>query len=177
MHLFLVHTIADKAVSSSICGVANNGARCPRCCSALAPPVLPHTLTGRHWRDVLTVPGKARLRNTSHLVLHTEQGAISSILYTTGKQTLTVSIGEFLKHEPFVLNLNWLLVTFWFFFKSIGTLEIRIRNFISPVSSAHSTPMQWFFYQMKAWIDVEEITRSIGEVDLSRDKQWSIFSR
>lgn len=39
MLFFVAVAITDKAVPSSVCGVANNGERCPRCCSALAPPV------------------------------------------------------------------------------------------------------------------------------------------
>lgn len=64
-----------------------------------------------------------------------------------GKQP-SRSFENFISMKHFVPNLNWPMAAFRFFWKPIGTSEIRIRNCIAPISSARSTPMQWFFYQM-----------------------------
>lgn len=124
---------------------------------------------------MLTVPGKARLRNTSHLVLHTEQGAISSILYATKeKKNLTFPLENFLNMNRFVLNLNWLLAPFWFFLIYWDFGDPHTQFYRSHFFCSFDTDAVIFFIRWKPESMWRKSTRFIGEVDLSRGAQWSI---
>ncbi len=109
------------------------------------PARLLHTLTGRHVTRCADSPWQSSPeKHIAPCLAHRTGSDIFYFIYN-GKTNLNSSIGEFLKHEPFCTESQLVVGYILIFFKSIGTLEIRIRNFISPVSSAHSTPMQWFF--------------------------------
>lgn len=111
------------------------------------PARLHHTLTGRHVTRCADSPWQSSPeKHIAPCLAHRAGSDIFYFIYNEEEEKkLTFTLENLLSMNRFVLNLNWLLAPFWIFLKSIGTLEIRIRNFIAPISSAHSTPMQWFF--------------------------------
>ncbi len=138
------------------------------------PARLLHTLTGRHVTRCADSPWQSSPeKHIAPCLAHRTGSDIFYFIYN-GKTNLNSSIGEFLKHEPFCTESQLVVGYILIFFKSIGTLEIRIRNLSLPFLLLIRHRCSDFFIRWKPESMWRKSTRSIGEVDLSRDEQWSI---
>ncbi len=140
------------------------------------PARLHHTLTGRHVTRCADSPWQSSPeKHIAPCLAHRTGSDIFYFICNERKKKLTFPLENFLNMNRFVLNLNWLLAPFWFFFNLLGLRRSAYAILSLPfLLLIRHRCSDFFFIRWKPESMWRKSTRFIGEVDLSRDAQWSI---